>query len=407
MQVYKPSVSFLLDTRKEKLDGTFPLKLVVYCRPEKKRYSTGLDFTKEEWEKLNGARLKDESLKEKKIKTQILVTKAESIIEKLEPFSFFAFEAAFFKQAVGKLDLTLKHWFDQYVSKLEQEGREGTRISYRTTLNSLLNYWSNLKLTDITKEFLVGYETAMKRQGKSPSTIGIYLRQLRAIINQAIEQGALKAEQYPFKSYDIPGARNVKKALSDEQLQKILSYAPASANEEKALDFWILSYLCNGMNMTDILHLKPENIDRTFLYYIRQKTIRTRKKDLRPIKVPLHPKAKMIIEKWRAKLNETPYLFPVLDADISPKTVKHRVQKFIKQVNEGMEQIRVKLEIDQKCTTYACRHSFSTRLMRKGASSQLIKESLGHSSVAVTENYLGDFADDVKLDFANMLTEFK
>lgn len=56
-----------------------------------------------------------------------------------------------------------------------------------------------------------------------------------------------------------------------------------------------------------------------------------------------------------------------------------------------MDEIRKELKIDQQVGTYVARHSFSTRLMRKGVNTQYIKESLGHSSVAVTENYLGDF----------------
>jgi integrase/recombinase XerD len=56
--------------------------------------------------------------------------------------------------------------------------------------------------------------------------------------------------------------------------------------------------------------------------------------------------------------------------------------------------------------TYVARHSFSSRLMRKGASTQYIKESLGHSSAAVTESYLGDFMDNVKEEYAILLTDF-
>jgi integrase len=71
-----------------------------------------------------------------------------------------------------------------------------------------------------------------------------------------------------------------------------------------------------------------------------------------------------------------------------------------------MEAIRVDLEIDQKIGTYAARHSFSTMLKRQGVSTDFIKESLGHSSVLVTENYLDSFTDDVKVEYANLLTQF-
>ncbi|HEV7331982.1 MAG TPA: site-specific integrase [Flavisolibacter sp.] len=406
MELYKPSATLFLDTRKAKSNNKYPLKLTVYCKPEKKRYKTGIDLTREEWEKINGKRLKDDSLKETKLKTQLLLQKAEKVLEQLSPFSFSAFETSFYSNAIGKVDLSLKWWFDRYIQQLEVEGREGTRIAYQTTRNSLADYKPNLKLTDITKEFLQGYETHMKKLGRSSTTTGIYMRQLRSIINQAIDKGVLKQENYPFKSFEVPGARNVKKALSDEQLQLLLDFKPATEHHKKALDFWIMSYLCNGMNMVDILHLTPANISGSFLFFIRQKTIRTKKRDLRPIKVPLHQRAKDIIDRWKSDDPDNPYLFPVLEANLSPKTVKHRTQRFIKWVNEAMNEIRKELKIEQKIRTYEARHSHASRLLRKGASVAMIKENLGHSSVAVTENYLGDFADSVKIEFSSLLTDF-
>ena len=406
MELYKPSATLFLDNRKEKSNGKYPLKLTIYYRPEKRRYRTGIDLTTDEWEKINGKRLKDEHLKEIKVKGNAILAKAEKAFEDLSPFSFAVFESIFFKTPVGKIDLSLEYWFKEYAQILEDQGREGTRISYNTTYNSLNLFKKNLKLPDITKQFLQDYETHMQRRGKSSSTIGIYLRQLRAIINRAIEKGVLKQEQYPFKGFEIPAARNIKKALNDEQLQELLSYTPGDDHKSKALDFWILSYLCNGMNFTDIAHLKPENVNCNFMHFIRRKTIRTKKKDLRPIKVAIHPRAKEIVSKWKNSATDNPYLFPILSAGLSPKTIKHRIQKFIKEVNSGMDEIRRELGFENKVGTYVARHSFSSRLMRKGASTQYIKESLGHSTVAVTENYLGDFADNVKEEYAILLTNF-
>ena len=72
-----------------------------------------------------------------------------------------------------------------------------------------------------------------------------------------------------------------------------------------------------------------------------------------------------------------------------------------------MELIRQELEIEQKIGTYSARHSFSTILKRKGVSTEFIKEALGHSSMVTTENYLDSFTDDVKLEYANLLTDLK
>lgn len=402
----KATANLFLDTRKLNANQKYPVKLTIYFRPDKKRYGTGIDLTEEEWQKVNSSRLKSDELRTLKIKLTGIIDKANKVLENLPLFSFASFERVFFNSSPEKKGRSLEAWFNDYIELLDKEDRVGTKTSYNTTLNSLTAFKSNLKLTDITKEFLSEYEAHMLRSGKSMSTIGIYLRNLRAIINAAIKDGDFNRDDYPFHGYKIPASRNIKKALSDEQLKALINYKPKTKAQLLAHDFWLLSYLCNGMNFTDILHLSPKNIDGEFLSFIRQKTKRTKKRDLRPIKMALHPMAKDIIKRWRNPLDSADYLFPFLTTGLAAKTVKNRIQKFIKKVNESMEEIRQELGFENRLGTYVARHSFSTRLMRKGASTQFIKESLGHSTVTTTENYLGDFADNVKSEYSDMLTTF-
>jgi integrase/recombinase XerD len=152
--------------------------------------------------------------------------------------------------------------------------------------------------------------------------------------------------------------------------------------------------------------LKKDDVNGNFFHFTRTKTKRTKKKDLTPIKVALHPRAIEIIEKYKNFDESSPFLFSILEPNLNPVTIKNRCKRFIKWVNLRMEKIRVELKIEQNLNTYSARHSFSTILMRKGVSTQFIKESLGHSSITVTENYLGSFTDDVKLEFTNLLTDF-
>ena len=71
-----------------------------------------------------------------------------------------------------------------------------------------------------------------------------------------------------------------------------------------------------------------------------------------------------------------------------------------------MYEISEDLGIESKTGTYAARHTFATVMKRKGAPTSFIKDGLGHSSVATTENYLDTFEDEVILEYANALTTF-
>ncbi|MBK7733166.1 MAG: tyrosine-type recombinase/integrase [Bacteroidales bacterium] len=45
-------------------------------------------------------------------------------------------------------------------------------------------------------------------------------------------------------------------------------------------------------------------------------------------------------------------------------------------------------------STYTARHSFATVLKRSGTNIAFISESLGHSSLEITQTYLDSFEDD-------------
>lgn len=403
MEKYKATASLFLDKRKAKSNGTYPIKLTIYRNPEKKRYSINLYINENDWDKIHSPRLKDEQLKTLKIKAYGHVEKAEKLINEMEEFSFDQFEEQFFESSKPKMSLKIDAWFNRYIDELGRQGRVGTQSSYKTTLNSFIKYKGNITLTQIDKKYLMGFEELLNEEGKSPSTIGIYMRQLRAIINQAIDEGVLKRENYPFKSYQIPTSRNVKKALNDDGLKLLLEFKPDEKDIAIALDFWLLSYLCNGMNMVDILHLKPENINCSYLSFVREKTKRTKKKNLTPTKVALNERAIQIINRLKTKEKGKIYLFPVLENCESPRAVKNKTHGFIKKINAGMEIIRTRLNINQKLNTYSARHSYCSRLMRMGVSAEFLREALDHSSVIVTQNYMGDFEDKVKTEYANLL----
>lgn len=406
MENAKASVTLLHDTRRSKKEDKYPVKINVYFNGEKKRYKTGTDLSKEEWSKLFTANLRDDKLKVIKRKLNNSTRKAEQIIQELETFSFLEFENRFFAEKRIKKSSYLEDLFTEYIENLEKSDRVGTAISYRTTINSIKKFKSKLKITDITTEFLLEYEKHLLSKGISPSTVGIYMRQLRRIVNVSISKGLLLQQSYPFKGYSIPSSRNIKKALNMEQVKVLLSYETTDINKRKALDFWLFSYLSNGMNMTDICLLKPESLQQDFFSFIRAKTKNTKKKDLRPIKVPLTERSLQIIKRWCSRNNNTPYLFPVLEEGLNAKQIKYRIQDFIYFINKHMKMVAEDLKIEANIGTYVARHTYSTILKRRGAPTELIKENLGHSSVLITENYLDDFTDDVKMEYAKLLTDF-
>ncbi len=69
-------VSFFLDASRPNSDGKCLVKLNIYQKPHKRRYATKFHLTKEDWTKLNSAKLRDEDLKEVKKKMNALQSQA-------------------------------------------------------------------------------------------------------------------------------------------------------------------------------------------------------------------------------------------------------------------------------------------------------------------------------------------
>jgi len=179
------------------------------------------------------------------LKTKLTVweNKAQDIIDKTDPFSFEDFKLKLFDKNIKAPDLYAL--FDQTISDLSNQGRVSTSRVYRDTRNSILKYKSKLNIKEITPEFLKKYENHMYSKGRSVTTVGIYLRHLRSIFNQAIDAEIIDRKYYPFgkNKYQIKAPRNIKKALTIEQIKNIIEYkVEEESNQQLAKDMWLLSY---------------------------------------------------------------------------------------------------------------------------------------------------------------------
>ncbi|TXK45364.1 tyrosine-type recombinase/integrase [Pontibacter qinzhouensis] len=425
--------SVMLDTRRTLKDGSFPVRLRLTYQRQRKYYNTSYSLSETEFSKVQAEKPKGK-YKELQIAFQAIEQKALSIIRNLDVFTFEQFEKKYLKTAVKNDVFTA---FEQQVKNLAEEGRVGTASSYESASLSLLSYIHKqplnrnkgltrakanekkenllkkrkpLAYAAITVDFLMGYEKWMLLHGNSITTIGIYLRAVRAIYNNAIAAGEVTVDLYPFgkRKYQIPSGRNVKKALTLADIEKIFSYQPASENEGRARDLWVFSYLCNGINVKDIARLKYKQLDKDTITFVRAKTERTSRQNLKAITAMRTPEIDEIIERWGNKpAYSEAYVFPLLEPELSAKKELAKVQHATKTINKYIKRVAAAVGIEKNVSTYTARHSFSTVLKRAGAPIELISESLGHSNLRTTESYLDSFEDDVKRQYTAQLTAFK
>jgi integrase/recombinase XerD len=382
--------SIYLDELRPKKNGVCSVKIKITFDRKRKYFSTGIDLTPDEFNKVMESKRRTPEQKEIFFKLIHFQTKAIDVIEGLKLFTFSAFEESFFEQRNTRDSVSFA--FDKYIQQLKLEKRIGTAVSYKCAKNSFDVFKRNLTFAEITPMFLKKYENWMLQNENSVTTIGIYVRTLRAIYNlQNIDKSI-----YPFGEakgkYSIPTSRNTKKALTVEEIAQIYNHeVTKGGTKEMAKDYWLFLYLCNGMNVKDFCLLKWSNIDGEMLNYNRAKTQRS-KKETKQISVALKPETWEIIKKWgRVSITKDAYIFPHLSPSMSAEREREIYQQLTKTINKYMKQIAIDCGINKEVTTYFARHSFATVLKRSGAKIEMISELLGHSSVDITESYLDSF----------------
>jgi integrase len=192
--------------------------------------------------------------------------------------------------------------------------------------------------------------------------------------------------------------RNIKKALNIEDIKEIFKYETEPFTTiDQAKDFWIFSYLCNGINFMDIAHLRWSEVQDEKIVFERSKTKRTKRDN--PIKIiALRDQyLNTIIKKWGSRPDplRDKFVFEIIHHTDDSKRARAKVQQFTKVVNEWLKVIGDELNLPIKLTTYVARHSFATMLVRGGAplafASQLCTTSRPQRFMASLGSYLLTF----------------
>lgn len=406
----KPKTALILDTRRVLKAGLYPIKLRITFNRKQKYYSTQFSASKDEFEKCMGRNPKG-AHKQTRIALDAIEQKANDVIRELKLFDFDSFDRRFNQDS--NLQADVYSFYDELITGYEKNGQVGTASNYRCSKNSLQLFKPCLALHEVTPEFLMSYEKHQLKKGKSITTVGIYLRPLKAVINRVIADGILPKDfQHPFGSksrlkYQIPTSKNTKKALSVQEIKMLFEYSTDEIGwKSKALDFWKFSYLANGMNMKDISLLKYGDIKGEFIEFVRAKTINT-SRTIVPIEVYLTDHISAIIVKYGNK-DKSPdkLIFSIVNPVDDLIKQRADLQQFIKMVNKYLREIVAELGIKKDCTTYTARHSMATILKRSGTDILMIQEALGHSSVTTTNAYLASSEKESKKKMAKLLTAF-
>jgi len=408
------NISIALDRRSKLKDGRHPVKLMVFYKGKQKRYSlkglTNITHLKS----VEFDAIRDNSKSkylEERTEFNAIENKAYEISKSINPFSFHQFEKKMFSESEEQ-DLSLINSFKKYSEKKYNENAIRTGESYESAMNSFTSFLefkkyrvNEFQLIDIDSKFLDEYENWMLSKGRSLSTVGVYNRNLRTLVNQLINKGILERKSSPFIEYTIPATRKSNICLDFEDIPKLYHLNTINPLWDEARDFWFISYLTNGANMKDLLNLRMRdiNLEENEITFIRAKTALSSRKELETITVPLIEKLKIILEK-QGSLNgdKDDFVFPLLNDKMDEREKTKVIKNFTRKVNQHINKAGKSIGI-KHISFQMARHTFSNMLLNIGASTEMIQFSLGHKNPRTTQKYLRGFTSKKKNEMAMQL----
>ncbi|GAE26246.1 TnP I resolvase [Halalkalibacter wakoensis JCM 9140] len=286
----------------------------------------------------------------------------------------------------------------EFVHWLEEEGKADTTIeSYVGDLLSYQKYMSE-KMTDerqlLSRFAFLRYKQFLIDQSYATATINKKINSLKVYNDFLMFQGVVSQSFIYMKRDRImvaSGSEHVVTALSDKEVEQLLFYLedPRKVNPRNKLIVYLLLY--TGVRVSELINIKLRDIEYlTNTITVRGKGGKVREISLRQDVVEL---IRVYVKDIRAtsKFYESEYLL------VSQRALKmHRdaVRDWLAKISK---------ELGFKLHPHLFRHTFCTRLLKKGVDLTTVSKLAGHSTVNMTAKYYIQTTRQEKRDAVELL----
>lgn len=279
----------------------------------------------------------------------------------------------------------------ELIDDLKKIGKKATVKRFDATLNSLMRYTggNEIEWKEVTSTFILGYEEFLIKRGLCRNSTSFYMRNLRAIVNRAIELD-FEVTRNPFKHVYMGVDKTIKRAVSLDVVQKIRDI---DLGGHPSLDFarkvFMFAFYTRGMSFVDIAFLKKSDMNNGLITYSRRKT-------RQQISVRIEPEIKKLIDSFGN--NETDYLLPIITE--AGGDVERQYENAYFRINRNLQKVGKQLGLETKLTLYVARHAWASIAHSNNVALSTISKAMGHDSEKTTVIYLKSL-DSSSVDKAN------
>jgi len=263
------------------------------------------------------------------------------------------------------VNVTFPVFAKEYVQYSDR--RESTKENLLTTITVLQEFRPGLDFKDITYTFLKDFEVYLREKGNGVNTVAKHLRQLRTLVNEAINQGYIHADAYPFRKFKIKQEKGRHEFLTPDELKKLENLEVHNQKLRHVLDaFLFCCYV--GLRFSDFCQLTPANFIRVNgKRWLHFKSIKTGIELRLPLHLLFEGKALNILDRY--DISE----FASLGSN--------------SETNKALAVITSMARIKKHVTYHTARHTCATLLVHQGVPITTVQKLLGHTSVKTTEIY--------------------
>ena len=396
-------VSFIHDTRRG--EEVFPLVLRISHRQQCSHISLGIKIRSDQWD---GEKVVNHP--GEKTLNDFLITKRTMVEAALMKFGltnnmnkFTASQLKVVAESGGETaEKGLGHPFVKFFQKcIEEKKTRKTRLSYETSLKKMREcdpLLDTLTFEDIDDAYIKKLDEKWERRGLSTNTRAVYFRNIRSVINDAID--AKLTNTYAFRNFSIKKAPTRKRNLSVEELRMLRDYPIVNEFQQKYRDIFMLCFYLRGINAKDLFGLRKSNVRLGRINYVRAKTGKF-------YSVKIEPEAKRLLDRYKGK----DYLIDVCDGAKTEDEFDVKYEGFLQRMDRGLKKIGPytrsglggKKKIDAILpflSQYWCRHTSATLMAQMGYSNEIIACSLGHEYGNKTTNIYIEYKES-EIDSAN------
>lgn len=278
---------------------------------------------------------------------------------------------------------SFQNLIDYHNEKMQHKLHKNTMGQYKTSQRYMVEYILkeykviDILLSELDYSFVIGFEDFLRsyipKSGQSKignNTAMKHIKRLRRMVTLAYQMEWIDRD--PFVNFKIKIEKKEREFLIGEELKNIENLSSKIERLVVVKDLFVFSCY-TGISYSDIVRLTAVNIVKGIdgHSWISAKRIKTGT----PFKIPLLPKASILIDKYKNDFRTSN------NDNLLPKLSNQKLNSYLKEIADLCG-------IKKNLTFHMARHTFATTVtLSNGVPIETVSKLLGHTKLVTTQIY--------------------